>query len=59
MTDTEFELLKLNIEATMNELDDLQRIYNKETGRDFVRPLRLRKLDTTEIERIRGLIKNG
>jgi hypothetical protein len=55
MTDREFEILKLKIEAKMDELDDLQRIYNRETGVDFVRPLRLRRLDIKEaIKNLKG-----
>ncbi len=44
MTDKEFEQLKMAIEITMNKLDNLQKLYSNETGRDFVRPLRLSPL---------------
>ena len=40
MTDKEFENLKLRIEAAINRLDSLQKLYRKETGRNYVLPIR-------------------
>ena len=41
MTDKEFKKLKQDIETKMDELEELQYLYRKETGKDFVKPLRL------------------
>ena len=40
MTDQEFEQLKVDIEKKMDELEELQQAYIKETGQRFVKPLR-------------------
>lgn len=41
MTDKQFENLKKQIEKKTNELNELQALYRKETGKDYVVPLRL------------------
>lgn len=41
MTDEEFEFLKKKIEDVMFGLSYLQKIYRKETGKDYIPPLRL------------------
>jgi len=41
MADCTFEKLKADLEAAMNHVDALQKLYRKQTGKDFVRPIRL------------------
>ena len=41
MTDQEFQELQLKLEHKISEVNELQRLYRNETGRDFVPPLRL------------------
>jgi hypothetical protein len=41
MSDKLFDKLKVDIEMAMNHLDELQKLYRKQTGKDFVRPVRL------------------
>ncbi len=53
MTNQEFENLKLELEIKMNELDDLQKKYEHETGVRFVRPLRLNRLTNEDLERLK------
>ena len=36
MTDKQFDQLKKDIEQTTQKLDDLQKLYKKETGRWYV-----------------------
>ena len=40
MSDKIFEKLKADIEEAMNHLDELQKLYLKQTGKYFVRPIR-------------------
>jgi len=42
MTDKEFKQLKVDLEIKISELNELQKKYRKETGHDFVPPVRLR-----------------
>ena len=44
MTNQEYEILKRKIERVMDKLDELQKLYEKETGREFVHPFRLKPL---------------
>jgi hypothetical protein len=48
MPKKQFEALKLELEQTMNRVDELNKLYHGQTGQDFVRPLRLRPLDAPE-----------
>jgi hypothetical protein len=41
MTEKQFNKLKVDLEKKMIELAELQKKYRHETGRDFIRPLRL------------------
>lgn len=41
MNDKEFNKLKVDLENAMDEVERLQKLYRKETGKDFVKPLRL------------------
>ena len=41
MTDCIFDKLKADIEKAMDNLAELQKLHRKQTGVDFVRPLRL------------------
>jgi len=45
MNNTEYEELKIDIEAIMILLSKLQKIYRAETGRDFVRPIQVFKCE--------------
>lgn len=45
MTDAEFKKLKKDIEIKMHELNALQKLYNKETGKNYVMPLYLNPHD--------------
>lgn len=47
MTDKEFDRLKRQIEKTINWLETLQEIYQRETGKRYVRPLRTAAKKTT------------
>ena len=42
MTDEQFNQLKKNIEQIMQKLDNLQKLYKKETGRWYVEPVYLK-----------------
>ena len=42
MTKKEFEQLKVDLELAISRVNKLQKIYRKETGHDFVPPLRLK-----------------
>jgi 5-bromo-4-chloroindolyl phosphate hydrolysis protein len=39
MDDKEFQKLKKELEEAIDEVERLQKIYRKETGKDFVKPL--------------------
>ena len=41
MTDKQFDQLKKDIEQIMQKLDDLQKLYKKETGKYYVEPVQL------------------
>ncbi len=41
MTETEFENLKACIESQIMQLNQLQAVYNRETGQDYTPPLRM------------------
>jgi hypothetical protein len=43
MTDNKFDKLKKNIELKMVELEKLQKLHRKETGKNYVMPLYLKK----------------
>lgn len=43
MTKKEFKRLERQLEKTMNWLETLQDIYKRETGKRYVRPIRLSK----------------
>jgi len=45
MPKKQFEALKVELEQAMNRVDELNKLYHGQTGQDFTRPLRLRKLD--------------
>ena len=51
MNDIEFRELEMLIEDKMNELDALQEIYRRETGKHFVRELKLNYMDNPHYER--------
>ena len=51
MNDKEFSELEFLIEDKLNELDSLQEIYRRETGRHFVRELKLNYMDNPCFER--------
>lgn len=46
MPKKQFEALQVTLELAMNEVDRLQALFNGQTGQDFVRPLRLKALET-------------
>lgn len=46
MPKKQFEALQVTLELAMNEVDRLQALFSGQTGQDFVRPLRLKALET-------------
>ena len=51
MNDLEFAELEFLIEDKMNELDALQEVYRRETGKNFTRELKLNYMDNPNFER--------